>query len=163
MTDYLSQLTGLDHNSFDGLVMGEHGDSQMIPWSHIDFMGQPFEKAAREFGIHIDREQARKHILDTARRIYKGKGCTEFGIGAVAASIARAVFADDKKIFMLSAPLHGEYGHTGICAGVPAVVGQNGIEKVLEYDLTEEEREQFNQSCEKIRQGVCRAHELMKE
>ncbi len=163
LTDYLSQLTGLDHNSFDGLVMGEHGDSQMIPWSHIDFMGQPFEKAAREFGIHIDREQARKHILDTARRIYKGKGCTEFGIGAVAASIARAVFADDKKIFMLSAPLHGEYGHTGICAGVPAVVGQNGIEKVLEYDLTEEEREQFNQSCEKIRQGVCRAHELMKE
>ncbi len=163
LTDYLSQLTGLDHNSFDGLVMGEHGDSQMIPWSHIDFMGQPFEKAAREFGIYIDREQARKHILDTARRIYKGKGCTEFGIGAVAASIARAVFADDKKIFMLSAPLHGEYGHTGICAGVPAVVGQNGIEKVLEYDLTEEEREQFNQSCEKIRQGVCRAHELMKE
>lgn len=163
LTDYLSQLTRLDHNSFDGLVMGEHGDSQMIPWSHIDFMGQPFEKAAREFGIHIDREQARKHILDTARRIYKGKGCTEFGIGAVAASIARAVFADDKKIFMLSAPLHGEYGHTGICAGVPAVVGQNGIEKVLEYDLTEEEREQFNQSCEKIRQGVCRAHELMKE
>ena len=163
LTDYLSQFTGLDHNSFDGLVMGEHGDSQMIPWSHIDFMGQPFEKAAREFGIHIDREQARKHILDTARRIYKGKGCTEFGIGAVAASIARAVFADDKKIFMLSAPLHGEYGHTGICAGVPAVVGQNGIEKVLEYDLTEEEREQFNQSCEKIRQGVCRAHELMKE
>ncbi len=163
LTDYLSQLTGLDHNSFDGLVMGEHGDSQMIPWSHIDFMGQPFEKAAREFGIHIDREQARKHILDTAIRIYKGKGCTEFGIGAVAASIARAVFADDKKIFMLSAPLHGEYGHTGICAGVPAVVGQNGIEKVLEYDLTEEEREQFNQSCEKIRQGVCRAHELMKE
>ena len=163
LTDYLSQLTGLDHNSFDGLVMGEHGDSQMITWSHIDFMGQPFEKAAREFGIHIDREQARKHILDTARRIYKGKGCTEFGIGAVAASIARAVFADDKKIFMLSAPLHGEYGHTGICAGVPAVVGQNGIEKVLEYDLTEEEREQFNQSCEKIRQGVCRAHELMKE
>ena len=163
LTDFLSQLTGLDLNSCDGLVMWEHGDSQMNAWSHIDFMGQPFEKAAREFGIHIDREQARKHILDTARRIYKGKGCTEFGIGAVAASIARAVFADDKKIFMLSAPLHGEYGHTGICAGVPAVVGQNGIEKVLEYDLTEEEREQFNQSCEKIRQGVCRAHELMKE
>ena len=112
----------------------------MIPWSHIDFMGQPFEKAAREFGIHIDREQARKHILDTARRIYKGKGCTEFGIGAVAASIARAVFADDKKIFMLSAPLHGEYGHTGICAGVPAVVGQNGIGKY--WNMTSQKKKE---------------------
>ena len=41
--------------------------------------------------------------------------------------------------------------------------GKEENKKVLEYDLTEEEREQFNQSCEKIRQGVCRAHELMKE
>ncbi len=162
LSSYLSTATGLEHNSFDAIVMGEHGDSQMIPWSHIQFMGQPLDAIEKQWGISLNREDVVEQVMNTARKIYKGKGCTEYGIGAVTASIAKSIFADEKKIFVLSVPLHGEYGESDVCAGVPVVIGKDGIEKVIELQLTEEEQKLFASSCKKIKDGITIAHQLMK-
>ena len=125
-------------------------------------MGQPLDAIEKQWGISLNREDVVEQVMNTARKIYKGKGCTEYGIGAVTASIAKSIFADEKKIFVLSVPLHGEYGESDVCAGVPVVIGKDGIEKVIELQLTEEEQKLFASSCKKIKDGITIAHQLMK-
>lgn len=71
---------------------------------------------------------------------YVGKGCTEYGIAYTATTLAGYVLRDEKHIMATSAPLRGEYGEDGIFAGVPAVVGENGVEKVVELSLTDTEK-----------------------
>ena len=61
--------------------------------------------------------------------------------------IARAVLSDENSVLTVSARLWGEYGQRGVYAGVPCVVNRNGVDRVLELGLTEEEREKFSESC----------------
>ena len=92
--------------------------------------------------------------------IVEGKGCTEFGIGAVLSNIARAVMHDEKRILPVSVLLEGEYGEQGVPAGVPCVIGKNGVEEILEISLTEKEKEQLHNSCNVIRGFVEKADQM---
>ena len=92
--------------------------------------------------------------------IVEGKGCTEFGIGAVLSNITRAVMHDEKRILPVSVLLEGEYGEQGVPAGVPCVIGQNGVEEILEISLTEKEKEQLHNSCNVIRGFVEKADQM---
>ena len=117
----LSEITGVSRHSIQAYCMGEHGDSQFIPVSHIQIGGIPVKEY---LSIHP----------------VEGKGCTEFGIGAVLSNITRAVMHDEKRILPVSVLLEGEYGEQGIPAGVPCVIGKNGVEEILEISLTEKEK-----------------------
>ncbi|MFR6112013.1 MAG: hypothetical protein ACLUIQ_12330 [Dialister invisus] len=65
-------------------------------------------------------------------------------------TLVRTILHDEKRILPCSAPLDGEYGESGIFCGVPAVIGANGVEKVMEYNLTEEELARFKACCATI-------------
>ena len=67
--------------------------------------------------------------------------------GAAAAQVAAAVIHDQKKMITCSALLEGEYGEKDLCIGVPCILGRNGIEKVVEFDLNAEEKELFAKSA----------------
>lgn len=71
--------------------------------------------------------------------------------GAAAAQVVAAVIHDQKRMITCSALLEGEYGQSDICIGVPCILGRNGIEKIVEFDLNEEERELFAKSAEAVR------------
>lgn len=85
---------------------------------------------------------------------FSGKQCTEYGIATTAARMAHIVLHDEKTIMPASAELCGEYGETGLFAGVPCVLGANGVEQVIELPLSEEERAQFHSCCEGIRRNM---------
>lgn len=151
----LHKLTGIAPASIQCFALGEHGDSSMIPMSHISLMGKSLdelkeEDPARFEGVTEDTLLERTHQL--GMEIVIGKGSTEFGIGAALAHLCKAVLYDEKKIYPISALLEGQYGQSGLMAGVPAIIGKNGVEKILELHLTEQEQEKFNASCEVIRQ-----------
>lgn len=65
--------------------------------------------------------------------------------------MVKAVLHDEKKLISCSALLDGEYGEKDLCIGVPAIIGRNGIEKVVEFDLNDEEKELFKKSAEAVR------------
>jgi L-lactate dehydrogenase len=88
-----------------------------------------------------------------------GKGATEFGIGQVTASLCSALLSGQGGVLPLSAALEGEYGQTGIHAGVPCRIGRNGIEEIVEVSLDAEETAAFAASCAVIRGYVDRARE----
>jgi L-lactate dehydrogenase len=89
-----------------------------------------------------------------------GKGSTEFGIGSVLADMVKAIFHDEHRVMPVSALLQGEYGQRDVYAGVPAIIGRDGIEHIIEINLTEEEQKQFNESCDVIRKHIALAATL---
>ena len=90
-----------------------------------------------------------------------GKKSTEFGIGIALSEIVKSIVYDEKRIWPLSVHLDGEYGQKDVAAGVPAVIGADGIEEIVEMDLTEEEKSQFAHSCDVIRGYLKKAKEML--
>ncbi|MGL4971498.1 MAG: L-lactate dehydrogenase, partial [Cetobacterium sp.] len=86
--------------------------------------------------------------------IYSGKKSTEFGIACVCTDIIRAIYSDEKKVMACSGYLEGQYGETGLYIGVPAIVGKNGVEKVLELELNEKEQAKFSETLEIIKKHI---------
>jgi L-lactate dehydrogenase len=138
----------------DGVVMGEHGDSSMIPFTRLRIGCEDFSK----FGE--DEDAVTSEVRTRGMDIIDGKGSTEFGIASVVNDVARAVLANERKTMPVSAFLDGEYGQSGFFAGVPAIIGSGGVERVVEYEMSEEEFRRFDASCRVIREFNKRASEL---
>lgn len=123
-----------------GVHDGEHGNSQMIPWSTISFHGKPLDQMDGE-QFHFDHADMVQRVIKGGWVTFQGKHCTEYGISSTAATIVRSILHDEKKIMPVSAYLDGQYGESGICIGVPAVIGKDGVELVMEYKLPEDEKQ----------------------
>jgi L-lactate dehydrogenase len=152
----LSSKMGLKPSLIQAFSMGEHGASQMIPWSKVVVLGRPI--------LQLLEEQSEKYaalnlaeITELTRRagyeIIQGKGSTEFGIGAALAELAQSIIHDEQKILPVSVLLKGQYGQNDVYASVPAIIGGNGVVEILEIPLTELEITQFTASCEEIRKN----------
>ena len=151
----LSMQTGIDHFSINAYMMGEHGASQMVPWSTVNFAGIPLsilEKADEKF--RFDKEEMKKTAIGGGWVTYVGKGCTEYGISATLARFVEIVFHDTKRIMPASMLLEGQYGVQNVYAGVPCLVGKSGIEKVLELPLTDIELAEFQKCCNNIKENM---------
>jgi L-lactate dehydrogenase len=156
----LSAETGIAPASIQAFVLGEHGDSQMVPLSHITVGGRALPDLMREKPDRFGKLDLNR-IVATARQkgtdIIEGKGATEFGIGYTLSEIVSAIFHDQRRILPVSPLLEGEYGQSGVHAGVPCVIGKNGVEEIVELSLTPEENAAFNRSCDVIRAFIQKA------
>lgn len=155
---YLSKALGANINDIDGMVIGGHGDTTMIPLlSKASYRGIPVSEFA-------DAETLQKVAADTMVG-----GATLTGMlgtsawyapGAAAASMVEAVLFDQMKMISCCAYLEGEYGQNDICIGVPAIIGKNGCEKVVEIELTDEEKAKFEASAAAVRKNIAVLHEI---
>ncbi|MBQ9076382.1 MAG: malate dehydrogenase [Muribaculaceae bacterium] len=145
---FLSQALNANPNEIEGIVMGGHGDTTMIPLTrYAAYRGIPVSEL-------LDAETLKKVAADTMVG-----GATLTGLlgtsawyapGAAAAQVAAAVIHDQKRMITCSALLEGEYGEKDICIGVPCILGRNGIEKIVEFDLNDEEKALFAKSAEAV-------------
>ena len=71
--------------------------------------------------------------------------------GAAVSALVQAIACDQKKMFPCSLMLNGEYGQSDICLGVPAILGSNGVEKIVEIELNDAEKAKFNESADAVR------------
>ncbi|MDO7906755.1 L-lactate dehydrogenase [Paenibacillus sp. JX-17] len=153
----LSDVFSINPRSVQGYALGEHGESQFVAWSHVTIGGKPILHILdqhKERFQHVDLEDIARKTKDAGWEIFTRKGSTHFGIGNALAYIARAILNDEHKIIAVSAVLDGEYGQKDICVGVPAIIGGDGIQEVLELQLTPEEAAKLEQSCHVIRGGI---------
>ena len=148
--------------SIQAMCMGEHGNSSFIVWSRIFINGTPFlqmrENSPRLAALNLDDLQ--EQVKRAGDIEVDGKGCTEFGIANVAVMLIKAIFHDQKLIWPCSTALNGEYGQKDVAAGVPCVIGKNGLEQILEVELDESEKEKFAKSCDIIRGFLERAESV---
>ncbi|PKM77169.1 MAG: L-lactate dehydrogenase [Firmicutes bacterium HGW-Firmicutes-15] len=155
--------TGIDARSIQCFSMGEHGDSSMVPFSHVSIGGKSiFELMKEKADIYskLDLEHVLYRTRTIGMDIINGKNSTEFGIGSVLADMVKAIFHDEHRVMPVSAFLEGEYEQTDLHVGVPAIIGKNGIEEIIELHLTEEEQKLFEVSCNVIRKHIALADHI---
>lgn len=151
----LARQTGVDHKSITCYMMGEHGNLQFAPWSAVSFRGMPLDEWAKtDARFRFDRDALTRESIGGGWVTFSGKFCTEYGIATTAARMASIVLHDEKAIMPASAELAGEYGESGLFAGVPCVLGAGGVEQVVELPLTAEEKATFHACCEGIRRNM---------
>ena len=151
----LSRQTGVDHKSITCYMLGEHGNQQFAPWSCVSFRGMPLDEWAKvDERFRFDRDALTRESIGGGWVTFSGKFCTEYGIATTAARMASIVLHDEKAIMPASAELSGEYGESGLFAGVPCVIGANGVEQVVELPLDAEEKAKFHECCEGIRHNM---------
>lgn len=150
----ISEMTSVDMKSITCYAMGEHGDSSIVPISQVRIGGESLERLQTEcperFGS-ITREVLEERTHQIGMEIVIGKGSTEFGIGTALADLCKAVLYDEHRVFPVSALLEGQYGQEDLMAGVPAIIGKNGVKMILELPLTDEEKTDFAASCDIVR------------
>ncbi|WP_455716586.1 L-lactate dehydrogenase [Anaerosporobacter sp.] len=152
----ISEKIGIDQKSIYAYALGEHGESQMVPWSTVTVAGKPILELVKErpekYGDLNFEELADQGRLG-GWKILEGKGSTEFGIGASLAEVARAVLADEKRILPVSVLLNGEYGHKDVFVSVPSVIGKNGVEEIIELHLSSSEQIAFDKSVKALHEN----------
>lgn len=146
---YLSMAIGANVNEIEGMVIGGHGDTTMVPLaSKATYKGSPVS----EF---LSAEQIEKAVADTmvgGATLTKMLGTSAwYAPGAAAAYVAESIMRDQKKVVPSCVFLEGEYGQSDICIGVPAVIGRGGVEKVLEIKMSAKEAELFAKSADAVR------------
>ena len=145
---FLSLALGANATEVEGIVIGGHGDTTMIPLTRFAaYRGLPASTL-------LPAEQLEKVAADTmvgGATLTKLLGTSAwYAPGAAAAQVVGAVLHDQKKLISCSALLDGEYGEKDLCIGVPCILGKNGIEKIVEFDLNEAEKEAFRKSAEAV-------------
>lgn len=147
----LAQAINIDQKSIYAYVLGEHGESQMVPWSTVTVAGKPLSELIAERPDTYGKLDLIA-IADAGRaggwEILGGKGSTEFGIGAAIAEVTRAIFSDERRILPVSVLLNGKYGQHDVYASVPTVLSVNGAEEIIELNMTKDEQAAFDASCE---------------
>lgn len=153
---YLAELIGVDPRSVDALCMGEHGDSQMIPWSQVSVGAKKFyeildDNPQRLKNVNV--ENIKNEITQIAYDVVERKGATNYGIASVASTIIKAIIKDIHTVMPVSTQLNGEYGFHDVFIGVPAVINRNGIKEIVTYHLSDDEMNQFKKSVD-VLQGL---------
>ena len=146
---YLSQALNCSPNDLQGFVIGGHGDTTMIPLTRLaTYQSLPVSQL-------LDKATLDKVAADTMVG-----GATLTGLigtsawyapGAAGAALVQAILRDEKKLFTCCVSLEGEYGQNDISLGVPVVIGRNGWEKIIDFELNEEEQTRFNKSADAVR------------
>ena len=150
----IAKKIGVDPRSVHCTVMGEHGDSQMVPWSRVTVGGKDFYNIIADNQDRLDGVNLDQMVRETAEagwEILHRKGNTNYGIATTAAGIIKAILHNENKIIPVSTLLCGEYGESDVFAGVPAVLNRSGVKEVVEVRMTPEELEQFKKSVAVIR------------
>lgn len=143
MKNAVAKYVGLDPNSIDGYVIGEHGNSQFIAWSKVSIASKSINKILDEKTFDQIEEASRMKAFE----IIKGKGYTSYGIANAAAIIVETIFNDSKTIL----PVSSYSSEAGCYIGHPAVVGKDGIIREVLLELNEIEQEKWNHSVETIK------------
>jgi len=149
----------VDPQSVHGYILGEHGDSEFAAWSTVTIGGLPVKN--REcLSVPYNRaaiEELADRVKNAAYEIIKGKGYTNWAIGLVIARLVEVILDDSKTIQPVSVALNGEYALSNLALSLPARVGANGVETIIELTLDDQELFALRDSATTVRKSLSEA------
>ncbi|KIL08275.1 lactate dehydrogenase [Clostridium botulinum] len=154
LKNFIGELLNVDPRSVQGYSMGEHGDSQMVPWSHVTVGGKSFYAILEDNKDLTGEVDLDKLVLDISRagwEVYERKGTTYYAIAAATVAIIKSIMHNENKIIPVSTLLEGEYGEKDVFCGVPAILNRDGVKDVVEIHMTADEMIKFKNSLNIIR------------
>ncbi len=152
---FISEKLNLSVNKIKSFVLGGHGDSMVAMLNHTKIDGIPIQKIIDEGKLsqqELDKlvERTKKGGAEIVK--YLEKGSAFYAPAAAGVEMAESYLKDLKKELPCAAYLNGEYNTKGIYAGVPVIIGKNGVEKVIEIKLSSIEKDQFDKSIKAVQE-----------
>lgn len=149
--DYLK----VNPKNINAYVMGEHGDTEFVPWSHVTVGVKPIFDAL----ISLDKNaevlnEIYEDVRDSAYDIIRRKQATYYGIGLALTRITNAILHDENSILTVSSYLDGQYGMEDVFIGVPSIINNTGVQKVIELNLMATEQEKFEHSVNTLKEAI---------
>ena len=136
-------------------IMGEHGDSSFVPWNHCYVGCKKLIDVMKETGKDLsDLDKIYTDVQQAAYEIINKKKATYYGIGIALTRLIKAILGDQNAIMPVSMYQDGEYGHSGMFIGVPAIINRKGIKEMVKLNLDAEDQEKFDHSCELLNQII---------
>ena len=151
---FLSQELKVPVKKIKSFVLGGHGDSMVAMLGHTEVEGKKIKDLVKEEKISKEKldqiiERTKKGGAEIVK--YLEKGSAFYAPAASGVEMAESYLNDLKKQLPCAAYLNGEYGVKDIYAGVPVIIGSNGVEKIIELELSKEEKDNFNKSIEAVK------------
>ena len=140
-----------DPHSVHGYVIGEHGDSEFVPFSQLNLSTKNVEEFFNDerFANDYKREDIEdiiEKVKNSGAEVIKLKGATYYGIGMSLVRITKAIFGDENSVITVSSRLNGEYGMRDVYLGLTDYVKRKDVRKKLHLNITEEEIEKLRNS-----------------
>ncbi len=148
----MSEYLDVSSSNIHAYIMGEHGDSSFVPWTHAYVGSKSLLELLDEQGKPLsDLHDIYTNVQQAAYEIINRKKATFYGIGLSLNRLVHAILDDENVILTISAYQEGEYGQKGLYIGVPAVVNRQGIREVIRLKLNEVDQAKFNASCDTLK------------
>ena len=150
----LGEHLSVDSRSVHSFIIGEHGDSEMIPWSTVRIGGKDIYSVVRDNEARIGKDpydEMKAETIKAGWEIFNRKGNTCYGIASSTVGIVKTILHNENRILPVSTLLQGEYGHDDLYISVPTIIDRTGAKEIVELDMTDEEFKEFNQSCEHLK------------
>ncbi len=148
----MGQKFKVSPKDINAYILGEHGDSQFVWWSHANIAGMPITKFCGCDNDFLEKVHAK--VKNVVYEVIDKKDATYFAIATVITKIVRAILTDQSRVFTVSSLLHNYHDKSDLCMSVPTIVRAGGICSVLKTDFDDNEKKQFNKSAEKISLGI---------
>jgi L-lactate dehydrogenase len=153
----LGQHLNIDSTHVHAYVLGEHGDSEVVPFSPVTIGTVPLADFCEQWEICLSDED--KIVIDqkvrnAAYEIIEGKGATYYGVGSAIAKIVEVILSDQRAILTVCTPLEEAAGIKDVTLSLPHLVGGDGIINSLNTPLTQEEAAQLRQSAKVIKEAI---------
>lgn len=146
---FIAEEAGISVDNVEAMVLGGHGDNMLPIRSACRIAGMPVEKFVSPDKLEAIENRTRKAGGEVVKLL--GSGSAFVSPAWSALEMAEAIIYDKRKIMPVCTLLNGEYGVDGLFIGVPAILGKNGIEQIIEMDLTDDEKELFKKSVASVK------------
>ena len=163
LTREISKRINIAPQSIQAYVMGEHGDSSVSASSVATGGRAPLSYFVKQ--KRIDEKEFPKiheYVWRKAYEIIDRKRATFYGIGVNLANICENIIRDSRKVLAVGAYLEGQYKNSGVYTGVPAVIGANGLQEIIELPISSSEQKQFDKSVKQLKEVVEKARQAIK-
>jgi L-lactate dehydrogenase len=160
LREMIGQHINVNPQHIHAYVLGEHGDSSMVPWSLTSIGGIPMDVFTNS--VHkkdpnfkpLDYDKTVESVHKCGGEVIRLKGATFYAIAVSATTICRNILHDANAILPLSGMLHGEYGFSDVCLSVPFVLNRDGIANSVTPPLTKEEMGKFSASAKMLKDTI---------
>ncbi len=147
---FIHEATNFSRDSIRALVIGEHGENMLPLARYSTVSGVPLTSLLPKQKLVEIIENTRQ----VAAKVIELKGATVHAPGNAISSIIEAVVRDTKQVIPVATYLDGEYGYSDVTIGVPAAIGKNGVEKIIEIELNSDEKEWFKKGIDSVKTAI---------
>ncbi len=153
----LGQHLNIDPVHVHAYVLGEHGDSEVVPFSPVTIGAIPLMEFCEQWDVCLepkDKQEMDRQVREAAYEIIEGKGATYYGVGSAITKIVEVILSNQRAILTVCTPLDEVAGVKDVTLSLPHLVGGEGIINQIQMPLTEEESAQLHHSAEVIKEAI---------